>query len=160
MRIGAFAVVLFIALLTILGFGLPLAQHKLADIDPNYLLTVVSTAGTLGGVAFALYGWFTSREIPKMIEKSAREQADKIINDLNERFYRQQEAMQKVMASYYAKDTDAKIDLLKRAIDQDPTVYNAYVALGYAYWYDKQDYLRAEECFRQDLDLHPENYQS
>lgn len=158
MRIGAVVILVFVALLCVLGFVLPLLHHQL--VDPNYLLTVIATAGMLGGLAFALYGWYTSREIPNMIERETRQKTDELRREFSAQFYRQQEAMQKVIASYQLQDPDAKIELLQRAVAQDPTVYNAFVALGYVYWYDKDDFLSAEACFRKDLEFHPDNYQS
>ena len=160
MRLGTITIFVFVVVLTFLGFGMPLIQHHPSSVDPNYLLTVLSTVGTFGGIAFALYGWYTSKEIPKMVEKSAKEQAEKFAKELNDRFYKQQEAMQKVIASYQVRDSDRKIALLKQAVEQDETVYNAYVALGYAYWYGEEDFVSAQECFEMDLKLHPDNYQS
>jgi len=49
--------------------------------------------------------------------------------------------------------------ITEQAIAVDPTVYNVYIALGYAYW-EKGDVLKAAECFLKDLELHPDNYQA
>ncbi|QSO47515.1 tetratricopeptide repeat protein [Alicyclobacillus mengziensis] len=158
MRIGVFLISAFIVLLTILGFIAPFLTHHL--IDANYLLTVIATAGALGGIAFAIYGWYSSRELPKMIDQKVNAQLESALARFNERLIKQQEAMQKVIASYQVSDTDRKIDLLQQAIDLDPTVYNALVSLGYVYWYDKDDFLAAEQCFQQDMEYHPDNYQA
>ncbi|MCL6576126.1 tetratricopeptide repeat protein [Kyrpidia sp.] len=80
---------------------------------------------------------------------------------LEKRLLAQQEAMQKVIAAYgMTGDPDRKIALLRQALEVDPSVYNGYVALGYAYWYEKGDLVAAEECFRKELDYHPDNYQA
>ncbi|MCY0870916.1 MAG: hypothetical protein OWT27_10095 [Firmicutes bacterium] len=150
----------FIVLLAIAGFWIPLFFSHEKMVEPDFLLTVLATTGALGGIAFALYGWYTSREIPRYIEESAKKNSEEMWRDLQQTFYRQQEAMQKVMASYSVQDARQKIDLLEKAIVQDPTVYNAYVALGYVYWYELGDVMKAEECFRKDLAYHPDNVQS
>lgn len=125
----------------------------------NYLLTVVAAAGALGGIAFALYGWITARELPGMIEKEVNRHVQQVKKSLADQLYRQQEAMQKLLAAYQVNDTNQKIALLEQAIAVDPTVYNVYIALGYAYW-EKGDVLKAAECFLKDLELHPDNYQA
>lgn len=125
------------------------------------MIIAISAIATLGGIAFALYGWYSSKEIPALVEQKVKERMQEFEQQLKKRLWAQQEAMQKVIAAYQLKDDpDRKIALLRQAIEVDPTVYNAYIALGYVYWYEKKDLIAAEECFRKDLELHPDNYQA
>lgn len=156
MRKGPIGITVILVILLAVGFYVPPAK----SVDANYLLAVVSTVGTLGGIAFALYGWYSAKELPNLIDKKVNERIEEIEKSLKERLYSQQEAVQKVIASYNVQDPDQKIALLQEALETDPTVYNGFVALGYVYWYEKGDLLAAEECFRKDLDYHPENYQA
>jgi len=144
------AVVLVAVILGVWGpSGLP---------DTGYLLTVVA-AIALAGLGFALYGWFAAKELPELIERVVEERLARIEKELRGLTYRQQEAMQKIVASYAVDDTDRKIALLKQAVDIQPDAYNAYVALGYAFW-EKGDLLQAQECFMKDLESHPDNHQA
>lgn len=149
---GLFIIV--IVLLLILGVTRP---SSLADT--GYLLTVVAAIATLAGVGFALYGWFVAKELPEMVEEAVRREVDKARREMEGLSFRQQEAIQKVIASYSVDDPDRRIGLLLKAIEIYPSAYNAYVALGYAYL-SKGDVVKAQECFREDLRLHPDNYQA
>ncbi|OPX83870.1 MAG: hypothetical protein A4E53_04473 [Pelotomaculum sp. PtaB.Bin104] len=64
----------------------------------------MAAAGALGGIAFALYGWIMSKEIPRLVEEKVDERIKEIRDDVNIQFYRQQEAMQKIIASYNVED--------------------------------------------------------
>ncbi len=127
--------------------------------DSGYLLTVVAAIATLAGLGFALYGWFASRELPALVEEKVRERFAEAKRDLEALAFRQQEAIQKVIASYAVDEPDRKIALLEQAIATYPDAYNAHVALGYAYL-ARGDVARAQECFREDLRRHPDNYQA
>jgi tetratricopeptide (TPR) repeat protein len=151
------AVVIAVGLFALLAIGLYLPPPKV--IDASYLLAVVSAVGTLGGIAFALYGWYSAKELPRMIDEKVNEYVKKIERHLEDKMYRQQEAMQKVIASYSVNDLDIKISLLKQAVEADPTVYNGYVALAYAYL-ENGDFLAAEEHLHNALKHHPKNYQA
>jgi len=127
--------------------------------DAGYLLTVVAAIATLAGLGFAFYGWFASRELPALIDEKVRARVAEAKRELEGLAFRQQEAMQKVIASYAVDDPDRKIALLEQAIATYPDTYNVFVALGYAYL-AKGDPGRAQECFREDLRRHPDNYQA
>ncbi len=145
------AVVLIAVILGVWGpSGLP---------DTGYLLTVVAAIATLAGLGFALYGWFAAKELPDLIERAVEERLARLEKELRHLTYRQQEAMQKIVASYAVDDPDRKIALLKQAVEVQPDAYNAYVALGYAFW-AKGDLLQAQECFMKDLEFHPDNHQA
>ncbi len=130
------------------------------SLDASYLLTVVSTVATLSGLGFALYGLYTVRELPRIIDKSIQERMEKFETEYESKMHNAQKAVQKVIASYNVSDADMKISLLKDAIAIDPTVYNGYTALGYAYWYDKKDLVSAHECFKKALEYDPGNYEA
>ncbi len=131
-----------------------------SNIDSNYLLTVVATVGALGGIAFALYGWYSSKEIPKLIEKEVEKRISEIKADFEEKQYEQQEALQKMNAVYQIEDTDQKIDLLEKILEIDPKTYNANITMAYTYWYEKDNIDKAEEYFFNELEYHPDNYQA
>ncbi|CAB3390354.1 tetratricopeptide repeat protein [Kyrpidia spormannii] len=148
-----------LAVLALLVVGLFFGHS--ADQQAAFLLTVVSASATLGGIAFALYGWYSSKEIPDLVEKRVQERMNEMEKRLEKRLLAGQEAVQKVIAAYgVTGDPDRKIALLRQALEVDPSVYNGYVALGYVYWYEKGDLVAAEECFRKDLEHHPDNYQA
>ena len=75
-------------------------------------------------------------------------------DELADAHFRSQKASQKVIASYTAPSIDLKISLLQSAIDIDPTVFNVYNALGYA-WLEKNEVLRAIQAFSQAIEKHP-----
>jgi uncharacterized membrane protein YcjF (UPF0283 family) len=50
-------------------------------------------------------------------------------------------ATHRIIASYQVSSPDDRISLLESALKDDPTAYNGWNTLGYA-WLDKQDYLR------------------
>jgi len=127
--------------------------------DTGYLLTVVAAIATLAGIGFALYGWFAAKELPELVDRAVEERIAQVERELRGLTYHQQEAMQKIVASYAVDDPDRRIALLEQAVAIQPDAYNAYVAMGYAFW-EKGEFLRAQECFMQDLKFHPDNYQA
>ncbi|MCL6548621.1 MAG: hypothetical protein K6T30_06895 [Alicyclobacillus sp.] len=146
----------------ILVFGLLVAGRQAVAADADFLLTVIAAAGALGGIAFALYGWYTAKELPDRIRTEVEAAAAELEKRLFQQRVRQQEALQKVIAAYALgpDQTDSKIALLESVLELDPAVYNGYVALGYTYWYGKGDLRKAAECFLKDLEVHPDNYQA
>lgn len=156
---SARALALAVVLLLAWALVAPFVAGKSYASDLNFLLAVVSATATLAGIGFALYGWFTARELPKIVDQKLDERARRIEETLSSKLYRQQEALQKLIAAYGVRDVDQRIALVKQALDVDPTVYNGSVTLGYAYW-AKGDPAAAEECFRRDLQFHPSNYQA
>lgn len=153
--------VAFIILVFLMGLFGPFLVPPTARpaVEANYLLGVVSTVATLAAIGFAIYGWYSTKEMPAMIEATVEEKLRSLEEKFAEKLYRQQDALQKVMASYGIKDPDRRIDLLNRALKADPTVYNGWIALGYAYW-DKGDLVSAADCFQKDLEYHPDNHQA
>lgn len=152
--------IILLFILVVLTFGLLAPYIGIAPrTDANFLLTVTAATGTFAGIAFAIYGWYTAKELPNIIDAKVNERMKVLQSELSERTYKQQQALQKVIASYGVNDVDFKISLLEEAVRIDPTVYNAFNALGYAYL-QKGDKLSAEECFTRDLEYHPDNYQS
>ncbi len=127
--------------------------------DSGYLLTLVATIATLAGVGFAVYGWFAAKELPEMVRAQVRTEVERVEKELQLLAYRQQEAVQKIIAAYAVDDVGRKIALLEQAIAIYPAAYNAHVALGYAYW-AKGDLTRAQESFLEDLRHHPDNFQA
>lgn len=119
----------------------------------NYLLTVVASAGALAGIAFALYGWFQSRLLPELVAKEVASQTRAWKEEQSKRTYLQQQAIQKVIASYHVTDVNKKIDLLQEAVQVDPDVFNGWISLGYAYM-EKGDPEKAEEMFDNEFTRH------
>ena len=130
------------------------------NIDANFLLTVVATVGALGGIAFALYGWYSSREIPKIVEDKVNERINKIKEEFEMKVHEQQEVMQKMNAVYQIKDPDQKIELLEEILEIDPDTYNANITMAYTYWYEKNDIDKAEDYLLNELNNHEDNYQA
>jgi len=97
-------------------------------IDAGYLLTVVAGIATLAGIGFALYGWFAARELPELIDRTVKERLARVEAELRGLTYRQQEALQKIVASYAVDDPDRKIALLKQAVALQPDAYSAFIA--------------------------------
>ncbi len=130
------------------------------NIEANFLLTVVATVGALGGIAFALYGWYSSREIPKLVESKVDEKIEEIKKEFEMKIHEQQEVMQKMNAVYQIEDPDQKIELLKEILEIDPDTYNANITLAYTYWYEKNNVDKAEDYLLDELNNHEDNYQA
>ncbi|MFW6028866.1 MAG: tetratricopeptide repeat protein [Halanaerobiales bacterium] len=130
------------------------------NIEANFLLTVVATVGALGGIAFALYGWYSSREIPKLVESKVDEKIEEIKEEFQMQIHEQQEVMQKMNAVYQIEDPDKKIELLEDILEIDPDTYNANITLAYTYWYEKNNIDKAEDYLLDELKNHKDNYQA
>ncbi len=124
----------------------------------NYLLAVVAAAGTLAGIGFAVYGWYQSRIMPGVVKKEIARQFEEWTKEQRKKAYQQQQAIQKVMASYQVKDLERRLALLQQAVEADPDVYNGYVAIGYAYL-EKGDLETAEQMFETEYEKH-DSYQA
>lgn len=111
-------------------------------------------------VAFALYGWYSSKELPNIIEKEIDRKIKELDKSYKGQLYVQQQVLQKMNAVYGIQDPDRKLQLLEEIIRLDPTTYNAYNTLAYVYWYEKKNMNAAEENFMLDLQNHPNNYQT
>ncbi len=65
-----------------------------------------------------------------------------------------QKAMHRIIASYSTPEPHAKIELLESAAKIDPTAFNLYNSLGYA-WLSQKETVRAANAFREAIRLHP-----
>lgn len=70
--------------------------------------------------------------------------------------YRHQQAAHRIIASYGIKDPSQRILLIKTALERDPSVYNGYNSLGYAYL-EMNDSLKAADAFKEAIKYHPED---
>jgi len=84
-----------------------------------------------------------------------REDFEGYKKEAQQEIYRTQKAIQRVIASYHIADVDKKIELLKSAIKLNPSVFNAYNALGYAYLEKKMIY-KAIDAFKDAIHVHPD----
>jgi tetratricopeptide (TPR) repeat protein len=125
---------LAIVLILIAVSGIMVITVKTASpLTVDYLLTVVTATGALGGIAFALYGWYSAQDLPRRVERLVSERVQQAWDAWRTDVVRQQEALQKVLASYTAPTVAQRIALLEQAVQRDPRVYNGWTALGYAY---------------------------
>jgi tetratricopeptide (TPR) repeat protein len=69
--------------------------------------------------------------------------------------HRNQKALQRVISSYSVKNPDQRIELLLTAVNTDPSVFNGYNALGYAYL-EKGDTDAAIDAFKEAIAQHTE----
>lgn len=116
----------------------------------DYLTTlniIVAFLGVLFVIA-TLYEALSLKKLKKDFEVFRKE--------LAEEHYRHQQAAHKVIAAYGLPDPDQKIQLLKQAIDLDPSVFNAYNSIGYAY-IQVGELLKAADAFKTAIQLHPED---
>jgi len=97
-------------------------------------------------VGITIYEYWKLRTIRKDFARFRKELADAQ--------FRSQKASHRVFASYSAPDADLKISLLQSALEIDPTVFNAYNSLGYA-WLEKNEVLRAIQAFNLAIEKHP-----
>jgi len=97
---------------------------------------------------FAFFEWRKLRELRKEMQDFE--------NRLAQTLYLSLKATHRVMASYGMKNPDDRIALLESAVAQDPTAFNAYNALGYAYL-DKGDRQKAVDAFSQAISQHPDD---
>lgn len=65
-----------------------------------------------------------------------------------------QKAMHRIIASYSTPEPLAKIELLESAAQIDPTAFNLYNSIGYA-WLSLGEKVRAANAFREATLLHP-----
>lgn len=65
-----------------------------------------------------------------------------------------QKAMHRIVASYSIVDPHAKINLLESAAEIDPTAFNLYNSIGYA-WLTLGENVRAANAFQEATRLHP-----
>lgn len=101
------------------------------------LSIVITIIATLVAV-MAFVEWRNLLKLKKELEENIQRYKDEINNSFN--------ATHKVLASYQVEDTKRKIELLKQATAIQPSVYNGYNSLGYAYIADK-NLAQAVEAF-------------
>ncbi|MCM3586990.1 hypothetical protein M3182_14725 [Mesobacillus maritimus] len=53
--------IITIIVVGLMAMGMIHAWNGEGQVEANYLLIVLATVGALGGVAFALYGWYSTR---------------------------------------------------------------------------------------------------
>ena len=116
----------------------------------DYLTTLNILVAFLGvAVAgFALFEWRKLRGLRKDMEDIEARLAHKLYQNLK--------AAHRVMASYGLQNPDERIALLEAAVANDPSAFNAYNALGYAYL-DKGEGQKAVDAFSQAVAKHPDD---
>ncbi|MDR1777662.1 MAG: tetratricopeptide repeat protein [Desulfovibrio sp.] len=103
------------------------------------------------GVGFACFAFVEWRKL-----RGLREEIRDVEKLLSQKLYANLKAAHRVMASYSLKNPDEKIALLESAVIQDPTTFNAYNSLGYAYL-DKGETQKAVDAFSQAVFQHPDD---
>jgi len=104
-------------------------------------------------------GRYSATELPKAVDKEVQQAMKQFKKEFVIQQRKSEEAMQKMAVAYAMEDSDAKIQFLNQIIELDPDVYNAYVTLGYVYWYHKNNFDAARMCFNEEFRRHPDNYQ-
>ncbi len=64
--------------------------------------------------------------------------------------------MQRVIAAYSIQDANQRISILNEAVVIDPSVFNGYNSLGYAYL-ETDQIQKAINVFSSAINAHPEN---
>lgn len=109
------------------------------------LSIVITIVATLVAV-MAFVEWRNLSKLKKELEKNIQQYRDEINSSFN--------ATHKVLASYQVEDIKRRIELLKQATAIQPSVYNGYNTLGYAYITDK-NYAQAIEAFTKAIFYNP-----
>ncbi|MBJ6726492.1 tetratricopeptide repeat protein [Geomesophilobacter sediminis] len=86
--------------------------------------------------------------------KTIRNDFENLSKRLREENIAAQKAMHRIIASYSLSDPLGKIELLESAEKIDPTAFNLYNSIGYA-WLSKGEQVRAANAFREATRLHP-----
>jgi len=97
---------------------------------------------------FVLFEWRKLRELRKEMQGFEER--------LTQKLYRNLKAAHRVMASYGLKNPEDRVALLESAVAQDPSAFNAYNSLGYAYL-DKNEIQKAIDAFSQAVSQHPDD---
>lgn len=119
-------------------------------LSPAALLTALNILVAIFGVLIVVV---TIYEYTKLA--GLRRDFAQFRKEWREELFRSEKAMQRVIASYSVDDLDQKIELLESAVDLDPTVFNGYNALGYAYL-EKGDYASAIDSFQKAIHQNPQ----
>ncbi len=108
---------------------------------------IVAIIGVLF-VMFAAYEVFSLRQLKKDFHLFRSELAAE--------HYKHQQAAHKIIASYGIKDPSSRITLITQAVSIDPSVYNGFNSLGYAF-IESGDLLKATDAFQKAIQYHPED---
>ena len=114
-------------------------------------LTVLNILVALLGlllVGFTLYEYWRLKAI--------RDQFAVMREEMRAENHRLQKATQRVIASYSAKTPDDAIELLRSALSIEPSAFNAWNAMGYAFM-QKGETVKALDSFQQAVALHPKD---
>ncbi|MDR0465830.1 MAG: tetratricopeptide repeat protein [Deltaproteobacteria bacterium] len=114
-------------------------------------LTILNILVAFLGVFVAGFAFFKWRKLREL----RREMLD-LENRLEQKLFRSLKATHRVMAAYGLRNPDDRIALLESAVAQDPSAFNAYNSLGYAYL-EKGDAHRAIDAFAQAIARHPDD---
>ena len=115
------------------------------------LLTALDILVAFFGVFVAGFVIFEWRKL-----HSLRKEMQDFESRLSQKLYLNLKASHRIMASYGLQNPDESIALIESAVIQDPTAFNAYNSLGYAYL-DKNDLQKAIDAFAQAISQHPED---
>ncbi|MGN7470517.1 hypothetical protein [Brevibacillus sp. SAFN-007a] len=133
--------------------------------DPvAFLLGVCGLAAAISGLGFALYGYFNTHHAEKIIDEKLESKLSERLEALDKENLKMQEAMQKLMTAYSFQfsenqhDKELAISLFEQAVETYPKLFNGYTSLAYAYWYSKQDIIKAKEYFHKAIETFPESY--
>lgn len=111
-------------------------EHDFSNTIAILGVTVTAVATLFAILAYT--EWRYLKKFRQELESELKKSKDEIVKNFN--------ATHKVIASYAVQDVDARISLLKSALDISPKVYNGYNTLGYAY-IEKEQYDEAIEAF-------------
>ncbi len=127
------------------------------SFDSNFVMTIVSSLATLLGISFAIYGWFSIKEVPEIVEKTVDKKIEEVSKKTEHELNKLAEASQKIQAVYSMKDPVKKIILIEDVLQLYPNMFNARVTMAYTYWYDLQDLSKAEKWFMEELQNNTNN---
>jgi tetratricopeptide (TPR) repeat protein len=119
-------------------------------LSPATLLTALNILVAIFGVLIVVV---TIYEYTKLA--GLRRDFNQFREEWRAELFRSEKAMQRVIASYSAEDTNRKIELLESAVELDPTVFNGYNALGYAYL-ENGDHAAALDAFQKAIHQNPQ----
>lgn len=118
-------------------------------LSPATLLTALNILVAIFGVLIVV---LTIYEYTKLA--GLRRDFAQFREEWRAELFRSEKAMQRVIASYSVEDPDKKIELLENAVELDPTVFNGYNALGYAYL-EKGEHPAAIDAFQKAIHQNP-----
>jgi len=75
---------------------------------------------------------------------------------MREELHQSLRASHRVIASYAIKDPEQRIPLLQSALEIDPTVFNGFNSLGYAFM-ERGELQRAADAFKDAINQHPKD---